>query len=153
MKISVPPILLIAISFPIAAIGNDYDQVRGAQIPRGQDPAVFHYDKMMGALTTGNVRLANAHARARIPHMTLTYRSASFSDIRKAIGPAIQLPTLEKSEERTTQNQEIPPIPKPEIGPIRIELEADPTKEIDQMLKESAEMLEKLLPVESPSKK
>jgi len=50
-------------------------------------------------------------------------------------------------------HRNVPSLPKPEIGPIPIYPETDLTKKINQMVKEGTEILEKLFPVESPSRR
>lgn len=144
--------LLIALSVSFASIAFDYEQVGKTFIPRGQIPAAFHYGKMTEALINGNVRLAKAHARARIPHMTLSYRSSSYYIQQAAESQRIQLEALSEFEN--------PSESKPESGIIRIQLHSDPTKEIQlgtdptreiqRMLEESSEMIEKLIPIDAP---
>ena len=122
----------------------DYENVGRMPIPAGNDPAAFHYDKMMGALVNGKVRLANAHARARIPHMALTYRSVS---LRNYLPSDLQEPSIKAEAIIDPEN---PPEIKLEALPIQFDLDSglneiiDFKKEADRFIDESTEMLKSL---------
>ena len=116
-----PPLRSLALAgitvCSLSGVFADRAMVERMLVPRGQFPAVFHYNEMVGALNEGNVPMAKAHAWARIPHLTLTNGPRYHPDRQRALMLLRQL--TGEAEEKAPAEQPPPEIklnpPQPQI--------------------------------------